>query len=249
MGFAALITPYRACSSWPAAFGTTTATGWWRSTARPCDRHPAAGLSCAHVRPGRSRRPIPRHSGRARRLPPGRGVSPGPAVLPLFGATVPFERPVLPLRAATMPLFSPPMPLERPTMPHLDAEAAAFFAVHGPSRGSVAPPSGRHAPFWRNVGAQSGNAGPFTGTRVPFRGIVAPESAHDGLRTGIDGAFFATDGALTGDSAGQSDEAGSGGCGAESSKRGLRAVACRASIAGACRDGGPGAHPAGLATG
>ena len=87
----------------------------------------------------------------------------------------------------------------------LSAIDAAFFATRAPFRSNVGPLSGRHAPFWCNVGARSGNVGPsrdidaaFFATRAPFRGIVAPESADDGPRTGIDGAFFASRGSSSG---------------------------------------------------
>lgn len=183
---------------------------------------------------------IIRHS---RRPPRGRravaALPLGPAPLPHFGASLPLERPTLPLLLATMPLFSPSMSLEGAAMPVRDTSAAAFFATHGPSRGSAALGSPMYAPFWCNAGAPGGNVGPLTGTRAPFRATAAPERAGDGPTTGIDAAFFATGGALTGGDAGESNEVGAGGCGAARSKRGLGAVVCRASIAGACRDGGP----------
>ena len=167
----------------------------------------------------------------------------GPAPLPHFGASLPLEGPALPLLPATMPLFSPPLPFRRVGVGTSRAIDAAFFATHAPFRGSVGPLSGMHTPFWCNVGARSDNVGAFTGTRASFRGIVAPESADDGPRTGIDGAFFVADGALNGGGAGGSDKAGAGGCGAARSRKGWGEVLCRASMAGACRDGGPGAYP------
>ena len=209
---------------------------------------PDGGVRCAHRHP--TCLGCPEMSARSHKTSDTPGASRpvaalplGPAPLPHLGASLPLEGPVLPLLPATMPLFSPPLPFRRVGVGTSRAIAADFFATRAPFRGNVAARSGMHAPFWCNVGAQSGNVGAFTGTRAPFRGIDAPESADDGPRTGIDGAFFVADGALTGGGAGESDKAGAGGCGAARSRKGWGAVLCRASIAGACRDGGPGAHP------
>ena len=218
-------------------------TMWRRS-------RPDGGVRCAHRHP--TCQGCPGTSARSHKTsaPPapaaGRRVPPRTRPLPHFGASLPLERPPLPLFTGNDAAFFAIVAPRRGSVGTFSAIDAAFFVTRAPFRGNVAARSGMHAPFWCNAGAQSGNVGAFTGTRAPFRGIVAPGSAEAGPPSGIDAAFFATDGALTGSSAGESNGAGSGGCGAAGLNWGLGTVVCRVSVAGACRDGGPGDHPMGL---
>ena len=124
-----------------------------------------------------------------------------------------------PFVARRLPLFPPGMALRGAALP---------------LRAAGVPLAGATSALRAATSALSATCAPLFGLSLPRKG---PAMA---LRPAAMPLFSPLVAFLTGDSAGESDEAGSGGCGAARSKRGLRAVVCRASIAGACRDGGPG---------